>query len=120
MNNVKETNYGYDIIWTETESYCGMLLVFNDPGCKMPMHFHKETTKSWFINNGTFRVRWIDTADGQLYEKEIKEGSVFHVPPCMPVSLESLIAGGSVSQVSNQNPKDDVFNVIPPTNIGDN
>jgi hypothetical protein len=48
-----------------------------------------------------------------LYEKEIKEGSVFHVPPCMPIGLESIMDGGSITQTSNKDPSLDFFQLRP-------
>lgn len=119
-DNVKQTDYGYEIIWAITKDYCSKILAFENPGVKTPMQFQKETEKSLFINNGVFRIRWIDTNDGQYYEKECKEGNVFHVPPMMPISIESLTAGASITQTSNGEREGDTFTVIPAANIGNN
>jgi len=119
-DNVKQTDYGYEIIWAITKDYCSKILAFENPGVKTPMQFHKETEKSLFVNNGVFRIRWINTETGQLFEQECKEGNVFHVPPMMPVSIESLSAGASITQTSNGERKDDTFIVIPAGNIGNN
>ena len=43
---------------------------------------------------------------------------MFHVPPMMPVSIESLTAGASITQTSNGERTEDTFTVIPATNIG--
>lgn len=110
---VRNTNYGYELLWADTEYYNCKILIFNLPGSKTPMHFHKDTTKSWFVNGGRFRVRWIDTVDGNLYEKDIEEGSVFHVPALMPVGVEAMTADASLSQVSNQDPDKDYYQIIP-------
>lgn len=118
-DNVIKTEFGYEITWTDTDQYCGKILVFERAGNKTHMHMHRNSTKSWFINSGTFRIRWIDTKDGKLYEHDVKEGSVFHVPPAMPCSLESNITQGSVTEVSNKNYRvDDYFILIPSHNIG--
>lgn len=97
-----KTNYGIEATWADTNNYCASILVFEHIGSKTPMQFHSDVEKSWFINGGTFICRWIDTATGKLYEKELNEGSVFHVPPMMPASLESRLVGAAVSQVSNK------------------
>ena len=117
-DNVKQTNYGYEIVWAITKDYCSKILAFENPSVKTPLAVQKETEKSLFVNNGTFRIRWIDTADGKLYEKDCGEGNVFHVPPMMPVSIESLTAGASITQTSNGERPDDNFIVIPADNIG--
>lgn len=106
-NNIEQTNFGYVVTWIETEDYTSKILVFEKEGGKTPIHFHKKITKSWFINSGNFKITWIDTKDGQLYEKEYGEGTVFHVPPCTPCGLTALTAGSSVSQTSNSNDEED-------------
>lgn len=106
-NNINKTSYGYDVTWIETEWYTSKILVFEGKGGRTPVMFHKDTTKSWFINNGTFKVTYIDTSDGKLYAKELGEGIVFHVPALMPVGLECLSDTGSIAETSNKNdPKD--------------
>jgi hypothetical protein len=116
-NNVVKTEYGYEIIWTETDDYAGKLLVF-ETSFTTPINFFKNKNRSWFINNGNFRVRWIDTTDGKLYQQDCAEGSTFFAPALMPVSLQSLGSSGSISEVSN-NPQDEaMYTLIPADNIG--
>lgn len=112
--SVTNTNFGYQLMWANTEDYNCKILIFNLPGAITPMHFHRDTTKSWFVNSGRFRIRWIDTTDGNLYEKDISDGNVFHVPALMPVSIESLSADATLSQVSNRDPDLDYFHINPP------
>lgn len=108
-DNVVETEYGYDIVWADTESYCGKILVFEQANSKTALHFHKTRNKSWFVNAGKFRVQWVDTADGKAYAKELPEGSVFHVPALMPVQLESLDSNSAMAETSNSNSAEDVY-----------
>ena len=117
-NNAKKTDFGFEVTWAATSNYCGKILVFERP-CKTSLNFNKEKQKTWFVNSGNFRVRWVDTKDGKLYEKDIAEGSVFHVEPLMPVSLEALSSGASLTEIGTPDVKDDTFCVIPATNIGD-
>jgi uncharacterized RmlC-like cupin family protein len=108
-NNVKETDYGYEIIWADTGQYCGKILVFEKANSKLALHFHKEKAKSWFVNAGKFKVQWVDTVDGKTYAQELPEGSVFHVPALMPVMLESLVINSAMAETSNANNVDDYF-----------
>lgn len=108
-NNVVKTEYGLEITWAETAEYCGKILVFEHIGSKLPLHFHKERSKSWFVNAGTFRVQWIDTNDGKAYAKELLEGSTFHVPALMPVALECLADNSAMAETSNGNSTTDVY-----------
>lgn len=108
-NNIEKTEYGYNITWIETEEYVSKILVFETINSKTPITFHKEIIKSWFINSGSFKITWIDTKDGQLYEKEFGEGTVFHVPPCTPCGLQALSENASISQTSNKWNKEDTY-----------
>ena len=36
-----DKGWGYELIWATNDSYCGKILVFETPGSKMSMHFHK-------------------------------------------------------------------------------
>lgn len=108
-NTVIQTDWGYEIVWATTDSYCGKILVFEKANKRMPLHFHKNKSKSWFINAGKFRVQWVDTKDGKVYAKELPEGSVFHVPELMPAMLESLSDNGAVAECSSVSSDDDVF-----------
>ena len=48
-----------------------------------------------------------------MYEKEINEGSVFHVPKLMPVGLKSLTDSGSITQVQNIDDPEDYYQISP-------
>ena len=107
-DNLFKTAYGYEIVWTNTASYCGKILVFENVGAKLPLHFHKLKNKSWFVNVGKFKVQWIDTVDGKVYAKELPEGSVFHVPALMPASLESLSNNSSIAEAGDNDIENDI------------
>lgn len=108
-DNMQRTDYGYEIIWTDTDTYCGKILVFESKGGKLPLHFHKIKNKSWFVNTGTFNVRWINTSEGKVYEQELTEGSTFIIPSLMPVMLESLSDNSSISEASDKSQVDDFY-----------
>jgi|TARA_B110000908_G_C10168952_1_gene409856 hypothetical protein len=108
-NNVNETDYGYEIIWADNDQHCGKILIFEKINSKMPLHFHKNKSKSWFVNAGKFKVQWVDTADGKVYAQELQEGGYFHVPALMPVMLEGLAANSAMAEVSNSNDINDYF-----------
>ena len=108
-NNVNKTEYGYEITWAEKEQYTSKIMVFEKANAKTPIIFHKDTTKTWFINTGTFNVRWIDTSTGELYERELSEGAVFHIPALMPSGLESLSENSTISETSNLNNPEDSY-----------
>lgn len=100
-SNVNKTDFGYEIVWANTEFYTSKMLFFEHIGSNVPMSFYKEKMRSWFVNNGQYRVSWINTDNGEAHDTILDEGKVFHIPPLMPAGLECLSAGSSLTEVSN-------------------
>lgn len=115
---VKQTEWGQEIIWASQPTYTGKILVFAKKGNKTSLHFHKEKDKTYFVNSGSFKIRWVDVKDGQLYEQMLNEGSVWHNPSLQPCSLECMQDQSSVSEVNNSSNEEDIFHLIPAKNIG--
>ena len=105
--------WGYELIWATNDKYCGKIMVFEKVGAKFSMHFHIEKDETWFVNNGRFVVRWIDTKDATLFEKELKEGDTWHNPPLQPHQLEALEPMSSVTEVSTADSVEDNYRLIP-------
>ena len=108
-----EKGWGYELIWATNEKYCGKIMVFEKVGSKFSMHFHKEKDETWFVNNGKFKVRWIDTKEAKLFEKELKEGDTWHNPPLQPHQLEALEPMSSITEVSTPDSVEDNLRIIP-------
>jgi mannose-6-phosphate isomerase-like protein (cupin superfamily) len=108
-----DKGWGYEIIFATTDQYCGKIMVFEKVGAKFSMHFHREKDETWFINAGKFKVRWIDTKDATLYEKELKEGDVWHNPPLQPHQLEAMIPDSMIFEVSTADSVEDNYRIIP-------
>lgn len=108
-NDIVKTNYGYEIVWANTDTYVGKILVFEAVGAVLPLHFHQQHSKSWFVNAGQFRVQWVDTHNGKCYAKDLPEGSTFHVPALLPVSLESLVANSAIAETGNSQLVNDTY-----------
>lgn len=107
-DNIKQTDWCTEITWADEEQYCAKILLFEKTLLRTPFTFHKEIKKTFFVNVGLFKLRWIDTKNGKIYEQELKEGSVHTLDSLVPWSLESQLEGGSIMQVSNANDKDDI------------
>lgn len=101
MSNTIKTDYGYDLFWAKTPSYASKILVFEEEGGKLPLHFYPNLERTWFINSGEFVIRWINTVTGEVLEGELKEGMVFHIDPLTPVNVISRSAGSSITEVNN-------------------
>lgn len=107
-----EKGWGQELIWANSDSYCGKILVFKNVNSKTSMHFHKEKTKSWFIHEGEFRVEWIDTETGILYQKNLKSGDVWSIPVLQPHQLISLQTNSSIFEVSSSADETDIFRIV--------
>jgi mannose-6-phosphate isomerase-like protein (cupin superfamily) len=108
-----EKGWGFELIWATNEKYCGKIMVFEKVGAKFSMHFHKEKDETWFVNNGRFIVRWIDTKTAKMNMQELKEGDVWHNPPLQPHQLECIQAGSSITEVSTPDSVEDNYRVFP-------
>jgi len=112
-DNVVKTDYGMDILWADHRNYGCKILVFEKANSRTSMFFHKNREKTWFVNTGKFKLRYIDVKDGTMFEADLEEGKVFHVPALMPTQLESLVDGSSCTEASSNIDPYDVYHVIP-------
>ena len=108
-----DKGWGYEIIWATNDKYCGKIMVFDRAGAKFSMHFHREKEETWFINAGTFMVRWIDTKTATLHEKVLKEGDTWHNPPLQPHQLEALVPDSIILEVSTPDSVEDNYRIVP-------
>jgi len=111
-DNIKQHDWGYEIAWVTKDTYYSKIIAFNKPA-RTSMSFHKLRNKSWFINDGQFKIRWIDTKTGQAYESELKEGLTFDVPALMPISIECISPTGSFTEVGDVSKTDDAYHLSP-------
>ena len=110
---VVQKGWGYELIWSTNELYCGKIMVFEKAGNKFSMPFHKEKDESWFVNSGRFLLKYIDTKTATVYEKEMKEGDVWRNPPLLPHQLIALEDNSSVTEVSTPDSVDDNYRLAP-------
>jgi hypothetical protein len=110
-NNVIQTDFGYEIEWAKFDNYGAKIIVFSKKD-KTPFWYNVKTEKTWFVNSGSFIFRWIDTSDGQIYQNNSQEGSVFTAKPLVPCSIECTSANGGLSETNNGHYENDKFIVI--------
>ena len=111
QSGLVQKGWGYEIIWATNEKYCGKMLVFANEGSTMSMHFHKEKDETWFVNSGKFKVRWINTDDACMYEKELSEGDTWHNSPLTPHQLIALVPNSMIIEVSTADSVEDNFRI---------
>ena len=106
-----EKGWGHELIWATNDRYCGKLLKFNT-GARFSMHFHAEKDESWYVLDGRFEVRWIDTVDASQHVKTLEAGSTWRNAPLFPHQLICLEAG-TIIEVSTPDSVEDNYRVAP-------
>jgi hypothetical protein len=91
--------WGYEIVWANNDKYCGKILVFEHAGKMTSVGFHKERRKSWFVNSGKFKIKYIDPATGIMNESVIEEGKTVDVAELSVHQLEALEANSIIFEV---------------------
>ena len=109
--SVVKKAWGHEIIFENNEKYCGKLLVFKQ-GSKFSMHYHMIKDESWYIQEGEFIYRWIDTEKAEVCSKHLFPGDAVRIPPGHPHQLEA-VTDATVFEVSTQHFDEDSYRVMP-------
>ena len=102
--------WGEELIIENNEMYCGKLLKFKK-GCKFSMHYHLIKDETWYVNEGEFIYRWIDTDTAETIEQKLKVGDVVRQRVGQPHQLTAL-TDGVVFEVSTQHFDEDSYRII--------
>lgn len=101
--------WGHEIIFANNELYCGKLLCFK-AGAKFSMHYHLIKDETWYVQEGSFIYRWINTKNAEVNEVVLKEGDSVRQYPGQPHQLEAL-TDGIIFEVSTQHFDEDSYRV---------
>jgi hypothetical protein len=108
-----DKGWGYEIIWANNDKYCGKLLIFERAGAKTSLVFHKEKVKSWFVNAGKFKVKFIDISTGEMKEAVLEEGQTADFGQLGPHQIESLVPNSMIFEVGTGDYVEDRFRLAP-------
>ena len=108
-----DKGWGYEIVWANSENYCGKLLVFERAGAKTSLVFHKGKKKSWFVNAGKFKVRFIDISTGEAKEATLEEGQTADFGELSPHQVEALVPNSIIFEVGTADYIEDRFRLAP-------
>jgi len=103
--------WGYELIWATNDKYCGKLMKFNK-GAKFSMHFHAEKDESWYVLDGLFMIKFIETKDASMHEVTLKAGEVWRNRPLQPHQVICL-EEGTIIEVSTPDSVQDNYRVLP-------
>ena len=101
--------WGHEVIFENNDLYCGKLLVFKK-GCKFSMHYHMIKDETWYVSEGEFIYRWIDTDTAEVNERILNVGDTVRQYPGQPHQLEA-ITDGTIYEVSTQHFDSDSYRV---------
>lgn len=105
--------WGHEYIWITNDKYCSKFMVFKNKGSKFSMHFHKEKEETWFVQSGSFLLKYLDTSNAKINEKILKTGDIWNNPPMLPHQLEALEENSTVIEVSTPDSIEDNFRIFP-------
>jgi mannose-6-phosphate isomerase-like protein (cupin superfamily) len=106
-----EKGWGHELIWASNDKYCGKFMAFKT-GAKFSMHFHSVKDETWFVLSGKFIVKYIDTNDASIHERELNPNDIWHNLPLQPHQLICL-EEGTIVEVSTADSVEDNYRVFP-------
>lgn len=114
LTGIVKKGWGSEDIWVTNDKYCSKMLHF-ETDSKFSMHFHAIKEETWYVIEGKFIVRYIDTSNASQHEKRLTVGDVWHNPPLLPHQL-ICVEEGIICEVSTPDSVEDNYRVLP----GDN
>jgi len=108
-----DKGWGFELVFANSDKYCGKLLVFERAGAKTSLVFHKEKAKSWFVNAGKFRITYIDVSTGEIKQSELGEGQTADFGQLGPHQVEALVANSVIFEVGTADYVEDRFRLAP-------
>lgn len=111
LSGFVEKGWGHEFIFATNDKYCGKLLKFNQ-GAKFSMHFHAEKDETWFVLDGKFEVKFINTKDASHGSAFLNSGDVWRNEPLFPHQVICLEAG-TLIEVSTPDSVEDNYRVLP-------
>jgi hypothetical protein len=108
-----DKGWGFEIVFANNDKYCGKLLVFERAGATTSLVLHKDKRKSWFVNAGKFKVRYIDIASGEMKEAVLDEGKTVDFAELSPHQLEAMMPNSIIFEVGTGDYVEDRFRLAP-------
>ena len=108
-----DKGWGFEIVFANNDKYCGKLLIFERAGAKTSLVFHREKSKSWFVNAGKFKIRYIDVSTGEMKEAVLEEGQTADFGSLGPHQIEAVVANSIIFEVGTSDYVEDRFRLAP-------
>lgn len=102
--------WGSEICLVNNDKYCGKILNFNK-GSKFSMHYHMKKHETWYVLEGKFIFKWIDTTCADIQEKTIISTDVLVIPPGLPHQLIAL-ENSKIIEISTMHEDNDSYRIM--------
>jgi quercetin dioxygenase-like cupin family protein len=74
------------------------------------MHYHLIKDETWYVQEGEFLYRWVDTETGEVHEQHLVEGDSVRQYPGQPHQVKAL-TDGTLFEVSTEHFDSDSYRV---------
>ena len=106
---VHPKGWGEELWITNNNKYCGKILQFKK-GASFSMHYHIKKEETWCVTRGALKLEYFDLEKAERKERELREGDVVHLKPCVPHKLTAM-EESSVFEVSTEHFNEDSYRV---------
>lgn len=113
LNGFVKKGWGYEYIFITNELYCLKALHFTKTGNRFSMHFHKEKDESWYVEEGSFLLKTINTDTGTIEEQVLDKEDTIRIPPGNIHQLVALEDDSRILEVSTADSVEDNYRVSP-------
>lgn len=110
---IVEKGWGREIIFANHPNYCGKIMIFDNKNNRFSMHFHAVKDETWYVQKGSFLVKWIETKGASVHEKVLSTGDTWHNPILVPHQLIALQDDSRILEVSTFDDPNDNYRVLP-------
>ena len=93
--------------------YCGKLLIHDKANSMGSMHFHMKKHETFYVQQGSFRIWWIDTSNAKMNSTHLNQGHSWVNSPGFPHQIEALEDNSILFEVSTTHYDDDSYRVMP-------
>jgi mannose-6-phosphate isomerase-like protein (cupin superfamily) len=104
--------WGKEVIFASNKNYCGKLLIFDKAKSKSSMHFHLVKDETWYVYQGSFILRYIDTDTAEVLELFLRQGDSWRNKQGQPHQLEALEDNSIIFEVSTEDSCTDNYRIF--------
>ena len=103
--------WGYELWIHNDKKYCGKLLVFPKIDSFFSMHYHLLKKETWYVQEGSFELRYIQLEDGTSKSMKLNKGDTVVVERGQPHQLIALENNSIILEVSTEHLDNDSYRI---------